>query len=277
MLHGARVSLSRHAKRPKRSNRCRNPARKSRNARGRATHLEVQFPLGTRALIQRARPRQRSTHRRSQLRVARPLRSIPNAAVAASAACVSSIANGPLFRAARRNDWFVKRLWRGRRRRRAVGRSRGRISRSRRRVSRSFSRSFGRSRFGRRRIFFHGRRLATGRDAESESRSGQSRHAQLELRHRYYPSSQRRGLPPTREATPCQGLTVLASVRGAWGHPNSHSAESLHQASAAAASDSSSCANDGCSGVGTEPRPISTETCAALPCKCATSTSRMIL
>ena len=172
------------------------------------------------------------------------------------------------------------RLWRGGRRRRAVSRSSRRVSRSRRRISRSFRRSFGRSRrfVGHsRRIFFHGRRLAAGRDAEGENGSGGSRHSQLELRHRYYPSSQRRGLPPTREATPCQGLTVLASARGAQGHANSHSAESLHQASAAAASDSSSCAKEGCSGVGTEPRPISTETCAALPCKCATSTSRMIL
>ena len=168
------------------------------------------------------------------------------------------------------------RLRRGRRRSSGVSRSFRRSSR----VSRSFHRSrvSGWRRFfhGSRRFFRRRRRLAAGRDAEGESRSGRSRKAQFELRHRYYPSSQRQGLPPTQEIQ-CQGLTAMASAPRLQGHANMHSAESLPQPSAATASASSSCAKVGCNGVGTDPRPISTETCAALPCKCATSTSRMIL
>jgi hypothetical protein len=44
--------------------------------------------------------------------------------------------------------------------------------------------------------------LATGRDAEGENGSGSSGHAHLDLRHRFYPSSQRKGQPPTQDATP---------------------------------------------------------------------------
>ena len=76
----------------------------------------------------------------------------------------------------------------------------------------------------------------------------------------YYPSSQRQGLPPTREANACQGLTEMASVGPGQVYAYLHSAESRHQASAAAASASSSCAKLGCITLGTEPRPISTET-----------------
>ena len=160
----------------------------------------------------------------------------------------------------------------------AFSRRSSRIGRSSGRIGRSFSRSgFGRSSFFNSSRLFNGSRLAAGRDAEGENGSGSSRHAQFELRHRFYPSSQRRGLPPTRKRTQCQGLTVMASGAVEQGYAYLHSGESGHQASTAAASDSSSCAKLGCIVDGTEPRPISTETCAALPCKCATSTSRMIL
>ncbi|QGZ94151.1 hypothetical protein DSM104635_00967 [Terricaulis silvestris] len=159
----------------------------------------------------------------------------------------------------------------------AFSRRSSRISRSSGRIGRSFSRSSFRSSFFNSSRLFHGRRLATGRDAEGENGSGSSGHAQFELRHRFYPSSQRRGLPPTRKRTQCQGLIMMASGTRGQGYAYLHSAESGHQASTAAASDSSSCAKLGCIVDGTEPRPISTETCAALPCKCATSTSRMIL
>lgn len=40
---------------------------------------------------------------------------------------------------------------------------------------------------------------------------------------------------------------------------------------------SSSSMNDGCDAVGTLPRPISTEICAALPCRWATSTAWMMV
>jgi hypothetical protein len=160
----------------------------------------------------------------------------------------------------------------------AFSRRSSRIGRSSGRIGRSFSRSGFRSSFFNSSRLFHGRRLATGRDAEGENGSGRSRHAQLELRHRFYPSSHSVGdMPPTREATQCQGLIMMASGTGKHGYAYLHSAESGHQVSTAAASDSSSCAKLGCIVDGTEPRPISTETCAALPCKCATSTSRMIL
>ena len=121
-----------------------------------------------------------------------------------------------------------RRLRRGRRRsfgrRRSVGR--------RSSVSRSFSRSFGRRSFFRRsRSFFRRRRrLAAGRDAEGENGSGSSGHAQLELRHRYYPSSQRQGLPPTREATPCQGLIMMASATHEQDYAYLHSSACLSQA-----------------------------------------------
>jgi hypothetical protein len=115
---------------------------------------------------------------------------------------------------------------RGRRRgRRAISRG----FRGRSRISRSFRRSFRRSCFFNSSRLFHRRRLAAGRDAEGENSSGRSRHAQLELSHRYYPSSQRQGLPPTREATPCQGLTEMASATREQDYAYLHSSACLNQ------------------------------------------------